>query len=56
MDTDRVQEIDRKIKRYEGIDELLNRCGGGKDGDAAGLKETGAAAPGDSPEGKNEQG
>jgi hypothetical protein len=56
MDPDRVEEIDRKIKRYEGIDELLNRRGAEKDGDAADLKETDAAAPKDSPEGENEQG
>jgi hypothetical protein len=56
MDADRLREIDQKIKRYEGIDELLNQGLHEKDGNAANQEQTDDEALKNSKEGENEQG
>jgi hypothetical protein len=55
MDAGRLREIDRKIKRYKGIDELLNHGLHEKDSDAANRERTDGDASGYSKEDENEQ-
>jgi hypothetical protein len=45
IDTERLREIDKKIKRYEGIDALLSHILHEKDKDATNWKETDDVAP-----------
>jgi hypothetical protein len=55
MDTERLQEIDQKIKRYEGIEELLGSGLQRTDKDAVEQEETDNAVSQDSRRNENEQ-
>jgi hypothetical protein len=55
MDPDRVQEIDRKIRRYKGIDDLLNQDSYKDDQDASAQRENDGTAPQKTQEDENEQ-
>jgi hypothetical protein len=55
MDTDRVQELDKKIKRYEGIDVLLDRALHKAEMDAVNREEAGGADLNNSGTEKNER-
>jgi hypothetical protein len=55
MDTERLQEIDRKIKRYEGIGTLLSRDLQENDTDAVNLEETDDTASGNQGVNKDER-
>ncbi|MDR2406632.1 MAG: hypothetical protein LBE13_00740 [Bacteroidales bacterium] len=56
MDTKRLREIDRKIKRYEGIDILLSHDLQEKDNDTVDREKSGNAASQNHEEREDEQG